>query len=301
MGALVQFSHGDCVLPEQRKAAVADALVEIEKQEPDSIRYKLYKLQAACGELPSVDFPLQHVFAPGVYARTIQLPAGSIILGKIHKHKHLNILSQGKVQVLTEEGGVEELEGPLTLVSPAGTKRAVVALTDAVWTTIHLTESTDLGEIEEETIARTYEEYDIFAAQQDYQRVLAETGISHKKLVQISENILDQIPFTSGHEHLEVKDSPYSGKGVFTKVKIKAGDAIGIARFNGKRTPLGRYVNHSNKPNAVYVEMEDGNLGTVAIRDIEEGKEILYDYRQGATLNGIMLNKLEVEKTRSMT
>lgn len=299
MGALVQFTRGDCVLPEQREAAVKDALVEMQKQEPGSVRHNLYRLQAACAELPPVDFPLQHVFAPGVYARTIQLPMGSIILGKIHKHKHLNILSKGKVKVLTEEGGVEELEGPVTLVSPPGTKRAVVALTDAVWTTIHLTDSTNLKEIEEETIAKTYEEYDTFLAQQDYQRVLVETGVSHERLVQMSENLLDQvfIPIDS----IIIKDSKYSGKGVFANKSIKFGEIIGPARVNGKRTSLGRYVNHSPQPNAEYILRANGDLDTVAIKDIDNGEELLYNYRQGAILNGIVLNPQEVEKTKRMT
>ena len=51
---------------------------------------------------------------------------------------------------------------PLTMVSPAGTKRAVYAKTDVVWTTIHLTNETDLEKIEEETIAKSYQEYEQF-------------------------------------------------------------------------------------------------------------------------------------------
>ena len=46
---------------------------------------------------------------------------------------------QGTVLVLTENEGVQRLTGPITMVSEAGTKRAVVAETNAVWTTIHLT------------------------------------------------------------------------------------------------------------------------------------------------------------------
>lgn len=48
------------------------------------------------------------------------------------------------------------------MVSEAGTKRAVHAHTDTIWTTIHLTDKTDLAEIEKELIAETYEEYENF-------------------------------------------------------------------------------------------------------------------------------------------
>lgn len=157
------FSPGDVALgSEKRQAVVREAIVQGQLQPEGSARSQLYALQAAVGSLPEVDFPLQHVFAPGAYARTIFIPAGSVIVGKIHKHKHLNILSHGHVSVMTEAGGVEDLTGPLTMVSEAGTKRAVYAHTDVVWTTIHLTNSTDLAVIEDEVIAKTYAEYEQF-------------------------------------------------------------------------------------------------------------------------------------------
>jgi hypothetical protein len=122
-------------------------------------------LQAALGQssLPDAACPLQHSFIDGVYVRTIFIPAGTRLVGKIHKHSHANILSQGEVLVITEEGGVEHLKGPLTMVSPAGCKRAVRALTDVTWTTIHRTDETDLEKIEDWVIAKTYDEYEQFA------------------------------------------------------------------------------------------------------------------------------------------
>jgi hypothetical protein len=160
MTSIVPFSAGD--MDGKRQAAIAHAVVEGEKT--DGIRKSLYDLQAAVGrELEPVECPLQHVFAPGAYARTMRIPAGTVIVGKIHKHAHLNILSQGTVCVMTETEGDRQLTGPLTMVSPPGTKRAVYAVTDAVWTTIHLTNSTDLEEIEAEVIAPTFEDYERFA------------------------------------------------------------------------------------------------------------------------------------------
>jgi hypothetical protein len=157
---IVPFQAGD--MDGKRQAAIVQAVVEGEKT--DGIRKSLYDLQAAVGrELEPVDCPLQHVFAPGAYARTMRIPAGTVIVGKIHKHAHLNILSQGTVCVMTETEGDRQLTGPLTMVSPPGTKRAVYAITDAVWTTVHLTNSTDLEEIEAEVIAPTFEDYERFA------------------------------------------------------------------------------------------------------------------------------------------
>jgi hypothetical protein len=90
---------------------------------------------------------LFHYFAPGIYARELHIPAGMTLTGKIHKYSQLNILSKGRISVLTEDG-IVEVEAPFTVVSPAGTKRIAYAHTDCVWTTILNTDETDVDKIE---------------------------------------------------------------------------------------------------------------------------------------------------------
>lgn len=102
--------------------------------------------------------PLKHTFADGVYVREIFIPKGTLIVGKIHKHSHPNFLMKGEVSVVTESGGVERLKAPLSMISPAGTKRIVYAHEDTVWVTVHVTEERELEKIEEVVIAKSYEE-----------------------------------------------------------------------------------------------------------------------------------------------
>jgi len=108
-------------------------------------------------------FPLKHIFTPGIYAREITLPAGAVLVGKIHREQHLNFISRGRVQVFTESGGLEELEGPCTMISEPGTKRTVHVLEETVWTTIHHNPEnhTDLERLEEIVIAPTFEHFDM--------------------------------------------------------------------------------------------------------------------------------------------
>ncbi len=115
-----------------------------------------------------VDLPLKHTFAPGTYAREIFLPKGVIVVGKIHKHAHLNIISRGHVVVVTEFGlkEIDARESPVTFTSDAGSKRALYCYEDTIWTTIHTVQSTDLAEIEREIIAPDYHELDAFLARE---------------------------------------------------------------------------------------------------------------------------------------
>ncbi len=163
--SVAPFTRGDA--GRNREAASLAAIEEMGKL--DGVRRNLLELQAAMGQsdLPTVDCPLQHSFIDGVYVRTINIPAGTMLVGKIHKHSHANILSKGEVLVITEDGGREHLKGPLTMVSPAGCKRAVKALTDTTWTTIHRTDETDLDKIEDCVIAKTYEDYEQFKLERE--------------------------------------------------------------------------------------------------------------------------------------
>jgi len=107
------------------------------------------------------DIPSYHHFAPGNYAREMHIPPRVVIVGKLHKHAHINIISKGKITVVTEHEGVQTLEAPCTFISKPGTKRVVCAHEETVWTTIHPTNETDLDKIEAEVIAKTYDEIEL--------------------------------------------------------------------------------------------------------------------------------------------
>ena len=104
--------------------------------------------------------PLKHHFTDGIYTREIFMPAGTVCVGKIHRHEHPNFLMKGKVTVVTEEGGIEELQAPRFMISPAGTQRAVYVHEDCTWITVHLNpdNETNLEKLEDFIIAKSYED-----------------------------------------------------------------------------------------------------------------------------------------------
>jgi hypothetical protein len=104
---------------------------------------------------------VEHFFAPHVYARKLFIPAGMVLVGKIHNHAHLNIMLRGVIKVVTEFG--EDIySGPRIWIGKPGTKRAGLAIEDTEWVTIHpnLSDTQDLAELEEYVIAESYEEFD---------------------------------------------------------------------------------------------------------------------------------------------
>jgi hypothetical protein len=103
----------------------------------------------------------EHFFAPGVYGRKMLIPAGMCVVGKIHRHAHLNVITTGVIKVVTEFGE-DTYTGPRIWVSEPGTKRAVYAIEDTEWLTVHANPDnlSDVRKIEAQVIAPTFAEFD---------------------------------------------------------------------------------------------------------------------------------------------
>lgn len=86
--------------------------------------------------LPQVECPLSQFFAPNIYIREIFMPAGTMVIGQIHKTEHFNIILEGRVRVIID-GEVHELKAPCTFVSKAGVSKVLNVLEDCRWQTIH--------------------------------------------------------------------------------------------------------------------------------------------------------------------
>ncbi|WP_116324661.1 hypothetical protein [Cupriavidus taiwanensis] len=106
------------------------------------MRAKVRRLESAVNEQPQVDCPVRHHFAPGLYAREIFIPAGTVLVGAVHKTENLAVLSAGRLQLVTDDG-VVEISAPHTLTVRPGQKNAALALEDAVWTNFFPTDETD--------------------------------------------------------------------------------------------------------------------------------------------------------------
>lgn len=114
-------------------------------------RDQIDRLQAEMAKMPQATLNTHHYFANGMYAREVHRPAGTLIVGKIHKHEHLFIVTKGQIVVWTETGMVR-MTAPYVHVSKPGTKRVTLAEVDSSAMTVHRTDKTDLDEIEAEII-----------------------------------------------------------------------------------------------------------------------------------------------------
>ena len=121
----------------------------------DNERYheRFDEIEAAMFDFPPIEMPVEHLFTPGIYARQIFMPAGTLLTSKIHKTEHPFVISKGVVSVWNN-GKAELLRAPHHGVTYPGTRRILYIHEDCIWTTYHATTETDPAKIEEVIIEK---------------------------------------------------------------------------------------------------------------------------------------------------
>lgn len=111
-------------------------------------RERVNRLEQSMLSVPQVDCPVRHYFAPGLYAREIRIPKGTVLTGAIHKTENLVVLSAGRLRLVTDDGTIE-IAAPHTMTCKPGMKNAALALEDSVWTNFFPTTETDTDKLVE--------------------------------------------------------------------------------------------------------------------------------------------------------
>jgi len=254
-----------------------------------------------------VECSVVHRFAPGIYIREVTIPAGTFSIGHLQKTEHLNIMLQGRVTMIGEDEEWVELAAPTTFVSKPGRKIGFIK-EEMVWQNVYATAETDIEKLEDMFLEKsmTFKEhqdserllltFNNSDAVQDYYKVLEEFGLDQEDVRKQTLNEDDQIPFPNGSYSIQVSKSDIDGKGMFATSSFNIDEVIAPARLEGKRTPAGRYVNHSKTPNCYFILDDSNDIYLTALIPLtgclggKLGDELTVDYRQALSLqNGGIL------------
>ncbi len=109
----------------------------------------------------SPEFPLKHTITDGVYVRQMTMKKGSFVLGAVHKRDHVWFLLTGYL-VIKNEDGFENYEAPCYMEAKSGAQRAILALEESIFVTIHKNplDLKDISELEKYNTCDTYKEYE---------------------------------------------------------------------------------------------------------------------------------------------
>lgn len=256
------------------------------------------QIEPIMAEMPQAECPVSHMFSKGLYIRELCMKAGTFAIGHHQRFEHLNVFLKGKVRVLNDDGTTTDLCSPMTFTGKPGRKCGYV-LEDVVWQNIYPTTETDIETLEQTYLDKSLSvpvdqqliQHDVTEDQEDYRTVLSEYGFTEETVRDQSEDETDQVPFPPAAYKIRVADSHLEGKGIFATGNIEKGEFICVTRLGDKRTPAGRYTNHSKNPNAIMVQAND-DIILLALRDIagctggQIGEEITTDYRNNLALIG---------------
>lgn len=116
---------------------------------PDKVR----ELEAHLFAQPQVDLRTSVLLHGRICARTILIPAGTILTGAQTNIDNVCVVS-GDITVTTTDGA-KRLTGFHVLPASAGFKRAGIAHADTWWTTLHHTDHLDIVDVENEMTDET--------------------------------------------------------------------------------------------------------------------------------------------------
>ena len=119
------------------------------KEERDKLIDQAENLILEKGE--PVTLPLKHRFTDGMYIREIFMPAGTVLTSRIHKTNHPFSIQKGKCNVYDGDD-LQVLEAPHLGITEKNTRRLIHVMEDTIWITFHVTDKTDLAEIEKELL-----------------------------------------------------------------------------------------------------------------------------------------------------
>jgi hypothetical protein len=251
---------------------------------------KVVALQNALLKMPQANIVTEHVFFPGLYERKITIPAWTVLTGAAHKTPYRVRLEKGTIAVNTDDG-VKVLTAPFEFPAKAGMQRAGrVFEEEVVWVDVYNNPDNcnDLAVLEDRLYvvpdcgladSRT----EVQKAQIDYGAFLHQLGMTQDEMDQIVHIESDLMEMPNGVA-VELRDSPIQGKGLFATRDFETGEVVCPGRLNGKRTPGGRFINHSFNFNVIPDKVGD-DIYAVAARKICAGDELLVDYRASMRVN----------------
>ena len=102
----------------------------------------------------------KHYQIEGVYVRSLFIPAGTLLTGKIHNKESIGILAQGTIRIAN---GTDSfiVSAPYITIDMPGIKRLGYAETDCTFITVHRTDATNIPDIEDDLVSDTFEEFEL--------------------------------------------------------------------------------------------------------------------------------------------
>ena len=260
-------------------------IANIQKAQIENLQDELLKM-------PQSEIVTEHIFTDGLYERVITIPPWTVLTGAAHKTDYKIRLEKGTIAV-NVGAEVKILTAPCELEAKAGEQRVGRVFDDeVVWRDIYDNPDNcqDLAIIEDRLyvvpecgLGENRVALQIKNAQNDYSLFLSQIGINQEEMDKIVTIESDLMNMPEGYA-VELRKSKIHGLGLFALKDFEVGEIICPGRLDGKRTPAGRFINHSFESNLL-PQLVGNDIYAVATRKIHANEELLVDYRASMRVN----------------
>lgn len=238
----------------------------------------------ALDDVSETILPIEDSITDGVYTRIMYTPANCLIVGVEHKKGGTAVLLKGTIRVIDGEENYE-VSAPYIYNTEAGSQKVGYSLTEVAFATMHSVEATTTEEAEKELFANTPQ---ITRIRNSYKELLLEYKTDDNKI----KETMDSLPvYDEDSEVYYIGKSCIDGVGCFSRKFISKGEIIAMSVVDSKRLPTARYINHSDNPNATFVDYDSKSLALIATKNIQENHELFVDYRERMELCQVLLQQ----------
>ena len=102
-----------------------------------------------------------HYYGEGVMARALLIPAGTCVIGHIHKQDRICMIMSGECTFI-DEWQKKTVKAPYIGEFKAGTKTAVYAHTDTLWVACLGTDSKEADVVIDDLVENSHENYQLY-------------------------------------------------------------------------------------------------------------------------------------------
>jgi hypothetical protein len=117
-----------------------------------------FDLALPWGGTPEAEAACDHVFGDRVYARGVWLPAGTLLVSRVHKQARIVVIAAGECAFNDGQIAIR-VQAPWVGGLSAGLKTAVYAITDCYWVACFGTEIKDNADVFDMLTCATFEDY----------------------------------------------------------------------------------------------------------------------------------------------
>lgn len=128
---LLEIAGPQSFLPAQREV-VRESIERLQATLEEGVANGKWESPRHEGGTDEGNAECMHHFGDGVYVRSIWLPAGTCVIGRLHKKARVCLILAGRCRFV-DEFQAQTVEAPWIGEFKAGTKTAVFAETDTLW------------------------------------------------------------------------------------------------------------------------------------------------------------------------